>query len=395
MYYLRQTHPDDLDNLVKLAKMVHFINLPADREIIAEKIARSRASFAAAVTGTRPRFEASRDGSAVKDSPIYMFSICDSETQTCHGTSMIVARMGTPGAPNLSFQVSTRHFFSKDLGQGTSHTLLRLHLDESGPTEIGGLILSPSMRKHADRLGKQLSLIRFHVMGLYPHLFSDHILAEMMAPITPDGRNKFWDALGSKFINMSYTEADMFCQHSREFMLSLLPREEIYATLLPAEARQLIAQVGPDTRPARKMLEDLGFKYPHRIDPFDGGPHLEAHVADIPFIKKSVPDIFAGYCPASGAKRRGFVSVLHEDGQFRAAHTAYAETESGGRAIRVPKETAALLRLEAGMPIGVTAFDLHARDEAASAGKPARKSQVAKSQLAKPPAKKKRAKSPA
>jgi arginine N-succinyltransferase len=389
MFYLRQSTNDDLDHLSKLAKMVHFINLPADKEIIASKIARSASSFLCAATGEKLRVDASRDGSAAKNSPIYMFSIIDSETNTCHGTSMIIARMGTPEAPNLSFQVSTRHFFSKDLGQGTSHTMLQLFLDTSGPTEIGGLILTPSMRKHPDRLGKQLSLVRFHVMGLYPHLFSDHIVAEMMAPITADGRSLFWDALGRKFINMSYTEADMFCQHSREFMLSLLPREEIYATLLPGEARKQIAQVGPDTIPARVMLEELGFKYTHRIDPFDGGPHLEANVEDIPFIKRSVPDIFAGYCTPSQAKRKGFVSVLHEDGQFRSAYTGYAETESGGRAIKLPRETADLLMLEAGMPVGVTGFDIHAKnvnaETAARAARPA----------AKPARKKKRARASA
>ena len=386
MYYLRQTQQEDLDTLHKLAKMVHFINLPADKEIIAQKIDRSRSSFAAAALGEKPRIDGGRDGSAAQRSPIYMFSIIDSETRTCHGTSMIIAKMGTADAPNLSFAVSTRHFFSKDLGQGTSHTLLKLFLDTSGPTEIGGLILAPSMRKHPDRLGKQLSLIRFHLMGLQPHLFSDHILAEMMAPITADGRNFFWDALGRKFINMSYTEADMFCQHSREFMLSLLPREEIYATLLPGEARKLIGQVGPDTVPARKMLEDLGFKYNHRIDPFDGGPHLEANVDDIPFIKKSLPDIFAGYCNPSQAKKKGFVSVLHEDGEFRALYTSYAETESGGRAIRLPKEAANLMMLEAGMPIGVTNFDLHGKDTHKPTSSEARRRPAAAK-----PAKKKRA----
>lgn len=358
MYFLRETQPADLDTLSKLARMVHFINLPADREVIGEKIARSKASFLAAATGHKPRFDSSHDGSAVRGSPIYMFSLIDSDTQTCHGTAMIIARMGQPGNPNLSFDVSTKHFFSKDLGQGTSHTVLKLHLDESGPSEVGGLILTPNMRRHPERLGKQLSLVRFHFMGMYPRLFADRVIAEMMAPVTADGRSVFWDALGRRFINLSYTEADLFCQHSREFMVSLLPREEIYATLLPPEARQVIGQVGPDTRPAKKMLEDIGFKYRNRVDPFDGGPHIEALVKDITIVQATQPDIFAGPCSPTQARRKGFVSVLHEDGQFRAAYTGYAETESGGRAIRIPKEAAAILMLEAGMPIGVTPLDL-------------------------------------
>ena len=97
----------------------------------------------------------------------------------------------------------------------------------------------------------------------------------MMAPISADGRNVFWEHFGRRFINLSYVEADRFCQYSREFMTSLLPHEDMYLTLLPPEARQGIAQVGKDTVPARKMLEALGFKYCGRIDPFDGGPHLE------------------------------------------------------------------------------------------------------------------------
>lgn len=361
MFFLRESHPDDLDILFKLAKMVHFINLPADKEIIAEKISRSRSSFVAAVTGQKPKFDSSRDGSAVRQSPIYMFSLIDSETQTCHGTSMIVAKMGQSGNPNLSFELGTKHFFSRDLGQGTSHITLKLHLDETSPTEIGGLILAPSLRKHPERLGKQLSLVRFHFMGMQRDLFADRVLAEMMAPLTPDGRSIFWDCLGRKFINLSYTEADMFCQHSREFMMSLLPREEIYATLLPPEARQIIGQVGPDTKPARKMLEDIGFRFPNRVDPFDGGPHLEALTDDIALVRDTQPDIFAGYCTPTQARKRGFISALHEDGKFRAVFGAYAETESGSRAIRLPREIAATLMLEAGMPLGVTPFDIHGK----------------------------------
>lgn len=363
MFFLRETQPADLDTLYKLARMVHFINLPADKELIGEKIARSRASFLSAATGEKPKFDHSHDGSAVKGSPLYMFSVVDSDTQTCHGTAMIIAKMGYPGNPNLSFEVSTKHFFSRDLGQGTSHLVLKLHLDESSPTEIGGLILTPSMRKHPERLGKQLSLVRFHFMGLHPHLFSERVIAEMIPPMTADGRSVFWDALGRRFINLSYAEADMFCQHSREFMVSLLPREEIYATLLPPEARQVIGQVGPDTKPARKMLEDIGFRFRDRVDPFDGGPHIEAKLDEISLVKATQHDLFAGPCPASQCRKHGFVSVLHEDGQFRAVHTPYSAIETGSRAIRLPREAMQALLLEAGMPIGVTPLNLHGKTD--------------------------------
>ena len=37
MFVIRQATLDDLPTLLKLAKMVHFINLPADKDLLAEK----------------------------------------------------------------------------------------------------------------------------------------------------------------------------------------------------------------------------------------------------------------------------------------------------------------------------------------------------------------------
>ncbi len=375
MYYIRQVQSEDLDILLKLAKMVHFINLPADKEIISEKIARSRASFQAVQTGQKMRWNAG-DRSAVASSPLYMFALADVETNTLLGTSMIVAKMGQPGAPNVSFELKRREFFSQDLQSGSTHITAKLFLDESGPSEIGGLIIGPTLRRHPAKLGKQIALIRFHYMGLRRALFSDHILAEMMAPITSDGRNTFWEHLGRRFINLPYVEADRFCQYSREFMTSLLPREEIYLTLLPPEARQGIAQVGRDTVPARKMLEDLGFRYTGRIDPFDGGPHLECKTGDITLVRDTTTGDFAGHCSAAQAKRHGFISAETEEVGFRAVAAPYALTDGGE--IKIPREYAEVLRLEPGMTLGVTPFDLHGKTASSSEAAPKKTRKKAK-----------------
>ncbi len=358
MFVIRRAKMDDLDILIKLAKMVHFINLPADKDIIADKIRRSRESFRA-VHEEREVSSRSDDRSAVGPSPLFMFTIGDASTGNTIGTSMIVARMGGPGRPNISFELSKRQFFSEDLSQGTSHMVATLYLDESGPSEIGGLILGPSSRRHPARLGKQISLIRFHYMGLHRRRFADRVLAEMMAPITPDGHNTLWEYLGRRFINLSYTEADKFCQRSREFMTSLLPREPIYLSLLPPEARKLVAQVGPDTIPARKMLEDLGFRYIDRIDPFDGGPHLEALTDQIPIVRHTHTLTFGGEATEEQCDAAGFVSVDHEDGDFRAVHTRF-KRDHQANAILLPKEVVKTLEVGEGFQLGVTPLDLHA-----------------------------------
>ena len=174
---MRPAQLDDLDIILKLARTVHFINLPADKDIIAEKITRSRESFRVAASNTVKSIGGSEDKSATAGSPIFMFVIADPVTNACIGTCMVIAKMGTPGHPNVSYTLDRREFFSEDLQTGATHTVAKLFLDTSGKSEIGGLIIGPSMRRHPERLGKQLSLVRFHYMGLHREQFSDEILA--------------------------------------------------------------------------------------------------------------------------------------------------------------------------------------------------------------------------
>ena len=286
MFTIRRAKVDDAETLLKLARMVHFINLPPDREIIVQKIIHSRNSFLKVVNrratlepeptpkmiaglngaGTSPELSMTGLGATASEVPLFLFVMEDTESNGVLGTSQVVSRMGGPGNPNVSFKLEKREFFSATLQTGTSQMVARLHLDESGPSEIGGLILQPSYRGHKQKLGRFLSFVRFHFMGLHRRLFADRVIAEMMAPITTDGDSLLWDYLGRRFVPLSYEEADRFCQYSREFITSLLPREDIYLSLLPPAARAAVAEVGPETRPARRMLEKLGFAYDGYID---------------------------------------------------------------------------------------------------------------------------------
>ena len=363
MFLIRQARPEDQDTLLKLAKTVHFINLPPDKELIGERIRRSRSSFRSAVTGEPPDFDTTVKG-VHRESPIFMFVLIDTSAGSTLGTSSIIAHMGGPGNPNIALELRKREFFSQDLQSGTTHITAKLVLDESGPTEIGGLILGPSFRNHPEKLGKQLSLVRFHYMGLHRDQFADKVIAEMMAPITPDGGNTFWEYFGRRFINLTYSEADKFCAHSREFMTSLLPREEIYLSLLPAEARALVGKVGPETVPARKMLEALGFKYTNRVDPFDAGPNLECPIEDISLVRHTRRASFAGY--AASAQGRAFVSVEDDQGAFRAVWSPYV---ADGDRVSIPREYAELLDVQRGQPVGLTPVET-----AGKASRPIKKS---------------------
>lgn len=354
---------EDLGTLLKLGKMVHFINLPADRDIISQKVLRSRNSFRSVAEGTAalaadfdspdaaPKQAARGLSDVIEQSELFMFVLADTESPGCLGTSQLISCMGGPSNPNVCFKLERREMFSPGLQTGTSHTIARLHLDSTAPTEIGGLVLQPSYRGHPQRLGKLVSLVRFHFIALHRPVFRDTILAEMMAQITPDGHNLFWDFLGRRFIPLSYTEADRQCQYSREFMTSLLPKEDIYLSLLPPEARAGIGQVGVETIPARRMLEKLGFAYKAYIDPFDGGPYLHAMTDDVPLIQATKMMTLGEPIAESKCKSTGIVSTLQEDGDFFAVSQPFAVE---GKHIRMTREAMSTLQAQPGDRVGVT-----------------------------------------
>ncbi|QOJ00478.1 MAG: arginine N-succinyltransferase [Phycisphaeraceae bacterium] len=376
MFLIRQSRPEDVGTLLKLARMVYFINLPPDEKVIARKIQHSRECFLRLAT------EVDAGGSTAGGSghydDLYMFTIVDIESGLAIGTSQVKAHMGGPGNPNYAFSVFTREFTSTNLGIGSRHLVGRLYADESGPTEVGGLILDPGLRGHKARPGRLISFIRFHFIGLHRAIFSDRLIAEMMASVTADGDNLFWDHFGRKFIPVKYSEADRFCQHNRTFIDELLPKEDIYLSLFPLEVLNQIGQVSKETVPARRLLERLGFEYKNFIDPFDGGPHLEAAAARVPLIASTRRTVLGD--PYEGGKSLAkapvgpcVVSVLRPDGEF-AALEVQAGVDPSGK-VRIPKHAADQLQVKKGDTVGFTPMDFEpvAAGDARPTAKPTRK----------------------
>jgi arginine N-succinyltransferase len=350
MFVIRPAQPDDLPILLKFARMVHFINLPADRDALTTKVARSRRSFAG-------EHDDSADPTAARERE-FMFVLEDTATGNVVGTSGLISCISWPGHPHTFLQVRKRSHFSEDLGTGQVHLTLEFGTDESGPSELGGLFLAPGYRRHAERLGALLSLVRLHFIGIRRELFAEKVIAEMMGTLTPDSHNLLWEYLGRRFINLSYKEADLFCQHSKEFILSLFPRGEIYASLLPPEARNLIGKVGEETRPAKRMLEKQGFASEDHVDPFDGGPYLWAQRDRIPLVAATrTATLETSEAPPA---ETGFVSCVGEQG-FRAIRGRF--TLAGDR-ILLSAAQAEVLGASEGETLGVTPTDLLERRNA-------------------------------
>lgn len=360
MYLIRGARTEDIGTLLKLARMVHFINLPADKEALTEKIRSSRTSFLHVASGSERRQD-SREKLAnepkvqgltagLADTDQFMFVLTDSETGSVLGTSQLIAHMGGVGNPNYGFKLERQDFFADDIKTGTSHMVARLVEDESGPTEIGGLILQPASR--GANLGRFLSFVRFHFIGMRREVFADRVLAEMMAPLTADGRSLFWEYLGRRFIPLNYVEADAQCGRSRQFIASLLPKEGLYLSLLPPSARDEVGVVHKETVPARRILEKLGFVYDGIVDPFDAGPQLEAETDTIPIVGRTAPTELGEPKEESACDRQGIVSMLHSDGEFFAVWGPM-EIDNEGR-VSVPVEAMRALRVREGDEVGVT-----------------------------------------
>lgn len=329
-FILRSVRPDDLNSLVDLAKQFNLLNLPGDRKVLNEKIERSVASFA---------------GHLPKNKTEYVFVAEDVEEKLIVGSSLILPKHGTDEIPHTFFKVLKKNHYSEDLGIGFIHQVLRFQMDTDGPTEVGGLLVDKSYRRRPERLGRQISFVRFNYIGLYPERFEDRLLCELTPPLTDEGRSEFWEALGRRFTGLPYQEADLLSQSHKEFIQSLFPEEDIYLCLLDTKARTVVGRVGESTKPAQYLLESIGFSYLEEVDPFDGGPHYGAKVQDLLPIKHGKHLRVSDWKEAN-FKQLGLVGVNNvgenRDG-YRCVQTPY---DVRGDEIAIPVTTKKLLDLD-------------------------------------------------
>lgn len=332
---LRSIRYDDLESVVDLARQFSLLNLPADKKAIERKIETSIASFG---------------GELAKEDAKYLFVIEDLENKWVAGSSQLIAKHGTPKEPTYSFQVLKKERFSKDLGVGFIHQILRLKITDDGPTEVGGLVVDRSYRSRPEKIGKIASLGRFVYLGMRPDAFETSVYAQMAPPLTEEGRSEFWEALGRRFTGMPYQEADILSQQNQEFIRSLFPEEDIYLALLDAKARLVMGRVGPETQPAVHMLEAIGFSYMNEVDPFDGGPHYICKTKDVSLIKTGRTAKVAKQTDNIKYEKEALLGV-EKDGEFLGGSTLYNEE---GEEIHLPEKTLKALDLSPGESIYLT-----------------------------------------
>lgn len=227
------------------------------------------------------------------------------------GSSTLYPKHGTAGAPHNAY-----------LRNGDpADPFLSLVTDLDGPAEVGAIVVHAALQgaqavygevdvvvesathriKATGGYGRAASWTRFlwTAMPHHRHRFVQRsCLAEMLPPLIDDpnhGRtNAFYEqAIRPHMGGRTYGEMDLETLKDRTLVSRRLP-PKIRVNDLPAEARDIIGQVGPKSQPALKLLQRLGFKDTHCVDPLDAGPHYAGRFSENPIFSGAQEFLFGG-----------------------------------------------------------------------------------------------------
>ncbi len=335
-YEIRAATRADHADLFDLSEHLNSVNLPHDTDEIARILDLSERSFTAQIENPKDRQ--------------YVFVLRDLDADRAVGTSMVIAQLGSRFFPYVFFDVRNEERYSASLDKHFVHRVLTIGYSYHGPTEIGGLVVHPAARRAPERLGMLISYSRFLYIAARRDLFQARLLAELMPPLEPDGTSHLWEAVGRHFTGMTYREADRLSKKNKEFIRGLFPSGDIYVSLLPQLAQDVIGQVGPQTRGVAKMLTRIGFRYNERVDPFDGGPHYMAATDEVELVQRTrrCPVIAADLAPDADHARPSLVARIEDSPPHFLAVPARARLGNDPHEIVVERAAMAHLGLKNG-----------------------------------------------
>ncbi len=336
---IRPVAMSDLDALQQIAveSGPGFTSLVDDREFLTRKIHRSMESFNRTVK--TPGDES------------YLFVLEDPETAEIMGTTGIEASAGIRH-PLYHYHRSQVVHHSPELKLLRRLEVLNMCNHYTGCSEICTLFLRPKFRRA--QAGKLLSRVRFLFMAQHPQRFAETVIAEMRGVSDEHGQSPFWNWLRAHFVDLDFgTVTRMVGTGDNSFVADLMPRHPLYTHLMDKNARAVIGQVHDNTRPALSMLEAEGFRHNGYIDPFDGGPTVEARLADIRSVSASIGchiQVVDDVRPAleqwnRGGRGRTLAITNTGTADFRATVTSTARYLPARNLLQVPAKLANALHL--------------------------------------------------
>ena len=327
-FRIRNATASDLQPLYEMAKLAGdgFTNLPADREALKARLDRSAEAFA-------------RDDDGLDDE-LFMLMLENTATGELRGTCQIFSCVGQTW-PFYSYRLPTLTQHSRELNRTVRAEMLSLVNDLEGSSEVGGLFLHPAER--AGGLGLLLARSRYLFIAMHRARFADRILAELRGIIDERGESPFWDAIGGRFFQMSFQEADYFnATRGNQFIADLMPKHPVYVAMLDEAARRAIGLPHPSGRAAMRMLANEGYVHEGYVDIFDGGPTMTARTDDVASIRDAREWVVGE--AAEGEAQKALVAT----GRLADFRCCYAMVRRGEDSLAIDPEAAALLGVAAG-----------------------------------------------
>ena len=263
----------DLPAIERVAAVsaVGITSLPPDREKLYDKIRSSVHSFSSEVD--------------VNGEEIYFFVLENAATGEIVGTSGVVASAGFHDR-FYSYRNEIIVHASQELKVSNKIHALHLCHDLTGLSLLTSFYIDPAY-EHTE-WPQLLSRARLLFMAEYPKRFAEKLAAENPGMCDEKGYSPFWNAVGRRFFNMEYPQAEQLSGgRSKTFIAELMPQYPIYVPLLPADAQLAIGQLHPVAELPFSILLDEGFEADTYIDIFDGGPTVEARLQTLRTIQSN------------------------------------------------------------------------------------------------------------
>jgi len=270
-FVIRPVREEDLPHIFALASKANpgLTNLLPDTGLIEKNIHWSLDSFEKKLSAP--------------DHELYFFVMEELRSKKVIGTCGIFSDVGDEF---YHFRVSREVIFSEFPKTRRENHFLQLVNDYKNVSELALLLIQKKYRKQG--LGKFLSRSRYLFLADHLEKFNTHIIAEMRGVIDIWGKSIFWDAVGSRFVDLTFNEADLLsAKNQKHFISELFPHTPIPVSLLSKSAQGSIGKPHPDTAAAVSVLQNEGFEYSHYVDVFDGGPILESVLKHVRTVAQS------------------------------------------------------------------------------------------------------------
>lgn len=196
------------------------------------------------------------------------------------GVAAIRATAGSQGT-FFSFRNDVIHHASRDLKISNNVHVLTLSSDLTGHSQLLSFFVDPARVSLADAV--TLSRSRLALAALDKRRFSQHFFASLAGWCDETLASPFWDALGRRFFDMDFMDAERAVAgaRNRTLIVELMPHYPVYVPMLPPAARAAIGQLHDDAQLPYDILVAEGFEGETYVDIFDGGPILEAHASKL------------------------------------------------------------------------------------------------------------------